>query len=149
MSTNTASPIGESLHRLLHAYKRAMREEYEAADIGLTVSHARVLKGIDRLEDGTAQHIADRMRQNKGRIARLIKDLVGQGLVERRPHPDDSRSQQLSLTQTGHDMRARIAAIEAQAAARMAGGLPADDVHRFIDLADTMIANLEQSQDRI
>lgn len=144
---NTALPIGESLHRLLHAYKRAMREEYEAADIGLTVSHARVLKGVAGSENGTAQRIADRMRQNKGRIARLIKDLVDEGLVARRPHPDDSRSQQLTLTEAGRDMRARIAAIEAQAAARMADGLPERDVLRFIDLAEAMIANLEQSQD--
>jgi len=144
---NTTPVIGETLHRLLHAYKRAMREEYDAADIDLTVSHIRVLKGIAGLREGTAQNIADRMRQDKGRIARLIKDLADEGLIERRPHPTDSRSQQLALTPTGRDMRQRIATIEARAGARMAEGLPEADIHRFIELAEAMIANLEHTQD--
>ncbi|GAB3673947.1 MarR family winged helix-turn-helix transcriptional regulator [Salinisphaera aquimarina] len=143
----TTPAIGETLHRLLHAYKRAMREEYDAADIGLTVSHIRVLKGIAGLREGTAQTIANRMRQDKGRIARLIKDLADEGFIARRPHPTDSRSQQLALTPAGREIRQRIAMIEARAGARMADGLLEADIHRFIELAESMIANLEQSQD--
>ncbi len=140
------SPAGETLHRLLHAYKRAMREGYAAADIALTIGEIRVLKGIAHHRHGTAQHIADRMRQDKGRIARLIKRLVADGLVVRQPHPDDSRSQLLELTEPGQELADRIAAIEARAGARMAGGLSAADLARFTELAEAMIANLEHSQ---
>ncbi|MGB7756088.1 MAG: MarR family winged helix-turn-helix transcriptional regulator [Salinisphaera sp.] len=143
------SPAGETLHRLLHAYKRAMREGYAAADIALTIGEIRVLKGIAHHRHGTAQHIADRMRQDKGRIARLIKRLVADGLVVRQPHPDDSRSQQLELTEPGQELANRIAAVEARAGARMAGGLSAADLARFTELAEAMIANLEHSQDDV
>lgn len=142
------SPTGETLHRLLHAYKRAMRDGYAAADIDLTVSQIRVLKGIARQNQGTAQNIADRMRQDKGRIAKLIKSLVADGLVARQPHPDDSRSQQLVLTAAGQELAAQIATVEARAGARMAGSLSAADLARFTDLAEAMIANLEQPGDR-
>lgn len=141
---NSTPVIGETLHRLLHAYKRAMRDGYAEADIGLTVSHIRVLKGIASLGDGTAQNLADRMRQDKGRVARLIKDLAAEGLIARTPHPNDSRSRQIALTAAGREMRQRIAAIEARAGARMADGLSADDLNHFTALAESMIANLEQ-----
>ncbi|MGN8159817.1 MarR family winged helix-turn-helix transcriptional regulator [Salinisphaera sp. SWV1] len=142
------SPTGETLHRLLHAYKRAMRDGYAAADIDLTVGEIRVLKGIARSRHGTARHIAERMRQDKGRIARLIKGLVTAGLVVRQPHPDDNRSQQLELTDAGRELAARIASVEARAGARMAGGLSDTDLARFTDLAEAMITNLEHAQDR-
>ena len=141
------SPTGETLHRLLHAYKRAMRDGYAEAGIERTVGEIRVLKGIARNRHGTAQHIADRMRQDKGRIARLIKRLVADGLVVRQPHPDDSRSQQLELTAAGRVLADRIATVEARAGTRMAGGLSEADLARFTELADTLIANLEHSQD--
>ena len=35
------TPIGETLHRLLHAYKRAMRDGYTTAGIELTVSSGK------------------------------------------------------------------------------------------------------------
>lgn len=140
----TLPAVGETLHRLLHAYKRAMREEYDAADIGLTVSHMRVLKGVAGLPDATAQAIADRMRQDKGRIARLLKDLADHGLIERCPHPQDNRSRQLVLTPAGRAMREHLAQIERRAGARLAADLPAEDLQRFTQLAETMITNLEQ-----
>src|SRR5690625_598105 len=139
-------PIGETLHKLLHAYKHAMRQGYIEAGIELNVSQIRVLKGIARLHDGTAQNIADRMHQDKSRIARLIKDLAANGLVIREPHPVDQRSRQLRLTDKGRDLLDRIVGIDARAGARMAGGLPETDMQRFIDLAEAMMANLEQSR---
>lgn len=140
--------VGETLHRLLHAYKRAMREGYSAADLEWSVSHIRVLKGIARQADASAQHIAERMRQDKGRIARLIKDLERDGLVERHPHPDDSRRRQLRLTANGRAITGKIATVEAQAGARMATGLTGTDIHHFIELAETMIANLDRTENR-
>lgn len=142
----TSPVVGETLHRLLHAYKRAMREGYRAADIDWTVSHIRVLKGIAQPKDASAQQIAARMRQDKGRIARLIKDLEGEGLVDRRPHPDDSRRRQLRLTPAGQTIAKRIAHVEAEAGARMAGGLSDAEIARFTALAESMIANLDRME---
>ena len=140
------TPIGETLHRLLHAYKRAMRDGYTTAGIELTVAQIRMIKGIARDPDASAQDIATRTRQDKGHIARLIKDLEGENLVMRRTHPSDSRYRQLQLTTAGRALAERIAEVEAEAGARMAGQLPANDIERFIDIAEAMIAHLESSK---
>lgn len=135
--------IGESLHQLLHAYKRSLREGYAAAGIELTVAEIRVLKGIARASDCTAQTIAERMLQDKGRIARLIKSLQSAGLVDRQPHPEDSRSRRLSLTPGGKALSRRIADIETEAGQRMGAGLAEDELTHFIGLANAMAANLD------
>ena len=136
------TPIGETLHRLLHAYKRALRDGYDAAGIELTVAQIRMIKGIARDPNASAQDIARRTRQDKGHIARLIRDLEGLALVTRRPHPQDSRYRQLLLTDAGRALAERIAEVEAEAGAGMAGQLSAHDIERFIDLAEAMITNL-------
>ncbi|ERJ20049.1 transcriptional regulator [Salinisphaera shabanensis T35B1] len=140
------TPIGETLHRLLHAYKRAMRDGYTTAGIELTGAQIRMIKGIASDPDASAQAIAKRTRQDKGHIARLIKDLEGEDLITRRPHPSDSRYRQLKLTAAGHALATRIAEVEAEAGARMARHLPDPDIERFVELAEAMIANLESSE---
>lgn len=154
LSTNTtnmvatrAAPIGETLHRLLHAYKRAMQQGYIEAGIDLNVSQIRVLKSISGSRERTAQDIAGRMRQDKSRIARLLKRLATDGLITREPHPDDHRSQQLRLTNQGRALLDHISAIDARAGVRMAGHLSDSDMRRFIALAESMMANLEQSKE--
>lgn len=142
-------PVGETLHGLMHAYKRALREGYTEAHIGLSVSQIRVLKGVARLQNGTAQNIADRMRQDKGRIARLIKSLAADGLIIREPHPEDSRSRWLRLSGKGQELMDYIAVVEARAGARMAHGLSQADMQRFTELAEFMITNLEQPKERL
>ncbi|WP_423822495.1 MarR family transcriptional regulator [Salinisphaera sp. SPP-AMP-43] len=141
-----ATAIGESLHRLLHAYKRALREGYAAAGIELTVSEIRVLKSIARAAQCTAQTIAERMLQDKARIARLIKSLQSAGLIDRQPHPADSRSQQLTLTVAGERLYRRIVDIETEAGQRMGAGLSENELTHFIGLANAMAANLDQRE---
>ncbi|MES1952489.1 transcriptional regulator [Salinisphaera sp. S4-8] len=137
------SPIGETLHQLLHAYKRAMRDGYATAGIELSVAQIRMIKGIASHPGTSAQDISARARQDKGHIARLIKDLESEGLLTRYPHPQDSRYRQLELTPAGSTMAERIRTVEAEAGARMARALPETDIKRFVELAEAMIVNLE------
>lgn len=136
--------IGDALHRLLHAYKRAMRESHAESGIELPIMHIRALKGIARVPNCTAQTIADRMRRDKAQIARAIKDLIADSLIQRHPHPDDQRSQCLRLTPTGQALVERIARNEIQAGLRMAEGLSDAQMQDFVRLAEAMSVNLEQ-----
>ncbi|WP_353110574.1 MarR family winged helix-turn-helix transcriptional regulator [Salinisphaera dokdonensis] len=138
--------IGESLHRLLHAYRRAMREGHAAAGIELPVTHIRALKGVAHSRSCSAQTIAGALRLDKGQISRLIKDLRTDGLIEQRPDPDDSRSRRLSLTAEGTAMVERITVVEAKAGERMAAGLDDAQLRDFVRLADVMAANLEDQE---
>ena len=44
----SAISLGETLHRLVHAYKKQLRADIAAQQIELPVTHIRALKGICR-----------------------------------------------------------------------------------------------------
>ncbi|WP_417812272.1 MarR family winged helix-turn-helix transcriptional regulator [Thalassospira alkalitolerans] len=139
---NTHVP-GETLHRLIHAYKRAMREGLAAADMPLPVSHMRTLKWIAKTPGVTAQYIAAATGQDKGRITRLIKELEDKNLIERRPHPEDRRSQTLHLTREGDALVDNFKTVETKVRTRMAGNLSQSQIQDFNRVASLMADNLE------
>lgn len=139
--------IGESLHRLLHAYKRALRQAYQEAGLNLAISQIRSLKVIHHAQEHnlicTPQTIADRLQRDKAQITRLTKDLLEQELIAKQAHPEDRRSQILTLTEKGSSVFRTMRQIEKLAGNRMAQGLNVDEISEFIRLADAMSENLE------
>ncbi len=145
----TDIPLGEALHRLLHAYKRAMGLAYRDLGIELAISQIRALKMIGHYQhsaDGpcTAQAIALRLARDKAQIARLIKDLLSAELIEKRSNPDDGRSQLLLLTPAGEEKLKQIRTAEQYAGQRMAAGLSQEELASFVRLSDTLTANLAE-----
>lgn len=141
-------PIGEALHRLLHAYRRAMRQSYQDAGIALAVSHIRSLKVIHHHqqlpeEPCTAQVIATSLERDKAQIARVVRDLLEDNLIEKHHHPSDRRSQILQLTEKGEATLIHIGEAERQASLRMARGLNEDEMEMFVRLAGAMTDNLK------
>ncbi|HEX7338986.1 MAG TPA: MarR family winged helix-turn-helix transcriptional regulator [Rhodanobacteraceae bacterium] len=142
----TTSSPGDALHRLLHAYKRAMRDAYAAAGIELPGSHVRVMKAICHLPQCSAHDIVARMRRDKAQITRIVQDLHAAGLIRRHPDPADKRRQILTPTAAGKRMRERITAAEHDAGKRMLHGLPPASVTQFVRLAEAMAANLDSPE---
>ncbi|MCM2129372.1 MarR family winged helix-turn-helix transcriptional regulator [Larsenimonas rhizosphaerae] len=138
----TSDTLGDALHRLLHAYKRALRQAYNDAGLTLTVSHIRLLKGIHHQPGSTINALAERSRRDKAQITRLLHGLIAEGLIEKSPHPEDRRSQQVHPTDSGRAMIAAVQQAETVAAERMSAGLPASDIALFTRLAVTMTDNL-------
>lgn len=134
---------GETLHRLVHAYRRAMRDALDAAGMPLPISHLRMLKWIAKTPDITAQQIAAHTAQDKGRITRLVKELEDKNLIERHPHPQDRRSQTLHLTENGHAIMNSIKQVETGVRSRMARGMTPQQIRDFNAIAALMAANLE------
>lgn len=141
------SAPGDALHRLLHAYKRAMREAYRAAGIDLPGSHVRAMKGVGYLPRCTVQAIAERMQRDKSQIARVVKELRAAGLVRSRTDPDDARSRLLAPTAAGQRLLERVAGAEREAGERMVRGLPTEAVDGFVRLAEAMAANLDTPEE--
>jgi len=134
--------VGESVHLLMHAYKRALRQAYAEAELNLTVSHIRTLKAIRSLTPCTAQHIAQKTQRDKAQITRLLSDLLDEAIITRSPHPEDRRSQILSLTEHGRSILARVDACEDAAHERLSSGMTPADLDAFLRLSRLMIANL-------
>jgi DNA-binding MarR family transcriptional regulator len=76
---------------------------------GLSVPEWRLIAVIAE-EDGTTQQlIARRTRMDKVSVSRASIALTGRGLIERRPHVSDRRSQSVHLTKSGRELYAAVA----------------------------------------
>lgn len=143
----TMPSAGDALFGLLHVYKRTLRERYLQADISLTLSHVRVLKAIGRAEGVTPSEIATQLLQDKGLVTRVVRELEREVLIERCPHPTDSRAAHLHLTDKGRAMAARIDAIDAALDAQMTAGLENHQASAFIHTLNVMANHLEAPQE--
>ena len=140
----TDATLGETLHRLLHAYRRALRQAYERGNVGLAVSHIRTLKTVACVPDCTAQAIVARTDLDKAQITRTLNELSAAELIEKHEHPSDGRSSVIVLTPSGKTLVRRIKKLETQAGVQMAHGLAPDELAEFVRLANRMLDNLSE-----
>lgn len=121
------------LIRSVDGYRRRLAQQY-----GLSVTELRALSQIAESADATPRHLAEQLDLTSGSVTGLLDRLEGAGLVHRRPHPQDRRSVQVELTESG---RATMAVVYARFQTSLlvaAEGLPAESVaavNRFIELA--------------
>jgi len=77
--------------------RRRLREEF-----AITLPRFDLLAQLDRAPKGmTLGELSQRMMVSNGNVTGLVDRLVEQGLIERRPSPNDRRAQLVSLTAAG------------------------------------------------
>jgi DNA-binding MarR family transcriptional regulator len=76
---------------------------------GLSIPEWRLVAVLGEDEGFTQQQIGRRTRMDKVTVSRATIALVERGLVERKPHARDRRSQSLHLTGAGHDLYDQVA----------------------------------------
>jgi DNA-binding MarR family transcriptional regulator len=86
----------------------AVASSYQAL-FGLTIPEWRLIAVIAEDEGITQQQVGRRTRMDKVTVSRATIALVDRGLVERKPHATDRRSQSLHLTRAGHDLYDQVA----------------------------------------
>lgn len=77
-----------------------------ATDHGITVTMGFVLLNISRDSGTPATKIAPLLGMEPRSLTRLIKKMEEEGLVERRPDPEDRRSVRIFLTDKGFEKKA-------------------------------------------
>jgi DNA-binding MarR family transcriptional regulator len=99
----------ELAHELRETVGRLVRRL--RAELGSSTGHSSVLSRLDREGPASVSDLAaaDRMRPQS--MAPVVRDLEQDGLVSRRPDPDDGRRALVDLTPAGrealHTLRAR------------------------------------------
>ncbi|MFB2802156.1 MarR family winged helix-turn-helix transcriptional regulator [Shewanella seohaensis] len=142
MSTTS---LGETLHRLVHAYKKQLRADIASQQIELPVTHIRVLKGICRHPEVTAQSIALRMQRDKAQITRVLNELQQAGYILKVDNPKDGRSQLLRPTAQGEQLMTQIIAAEKATVAHMTQALDQDEIAVFIRIANQISDSVAES----
>jgi DNA-binding MarR family transcriptional regulator len=128
----------------MHAYKNLLREGIRDQKIELPVTHIRVLKGVCRSPESTAQSIAQLMQRDKAQITRALNDLIGAGLILKLDNPLDRRSHLLTPTPEGKKVMTRLDAVEDWAVKQLTRDLKADDLAFFLQVSNTMADSVEQ-----
>jgi DNA-binding MarR family transcriptional regulator len=142
-SKPSGNSLGDALHHLVHSYKSSLREAIRAQAIALPITHIRVLKGVCRNPECTAQSIGNRMQRDKAQITRVLKELLDEGLIIKVDNPADRRSQLLRPTAQGEAVMAQLSELENQTIARMTQNLTDDEVASFMRIAKVMAGNLK------
>lgn len=137
--------LSETLHTLVHAYKKQLRSDIAAQEINLPVTHIRALKGICRNPESTAQSIALRMQRDKAQITRVLNELQQSGLITKVDNPKDGRSQLLRPTAEGEKIMRQVNISERKTVAHMTQALSLDEVDTFIQLANRISKSVDET----
>lgn len=88
--------------------------ESRFAPVGLTDTKAKILGALAHRPDLTARDLLPWTEIEPASLTEVLQSLERDGLIERKPHPKDRRSIQLSLTDAGYAAQRRsLEALEA------------------------------------
>jgi DNA-binding MarR family transcriptional regulator len=103
---------------------------------GLSIPEWRVVAVIAEDEGMTQQQVGRRTRMDKVTVSRATIGLVDRGLVERRPHANDRRSQSLHLSANGRDLYAQVAPKALELERRIFASFDPKEVAAFSDMLE-------------
>jgi DNA-binding MarR family transcriptional regulator len=129
----------ESLFRAQVSVLRQLNVEFPSAE--LSFNEYDVLFNLST-QPGRRLRIRDLNRfllLTQPSVSRLVDRLVQGGLVTKENDPDDGRGTIVTLTDEGHTLYRRVAAVHAKSISnRVGGALDADEMRQLIVLTDKL-----------
>jgi DNA-binding MarR family transcriptional regulator len=118
------SEASEAFVSLFGSMRQAMRQQLQSNGGTATAPMLlRMLQLCQRHPGITQQGLAQLTGRDKGQVARLVKELVDEGLLSREAHPDDRRSHRLQPTSAGLEAVKRFEIADAAVAELIFGEL--------------------------
>ncbi|MAZ33763.1 MAG: MarR family transcriptional regulator [Thalassospira sp.] len=129
---------------LMKDVARLMRRNFmrHAGDFGLTQAQMQAMAYVARKEGIRQVTLAEMLEIQPITTARLIDKLVEEGLVERRPDPDDRRAVQLYVTAKATELLERIMVVAASAREEAMIGITPEMQEMLISVLGKMHENL-------
>ncbi|GAA4205699.1 MarR family winged helix-turn-helix transcriptional regulator [Actinocatenispora rupis] len=93
---------------LIHRFTQRLDGHVRRVAEELEMTPSQVIAVRELSEPITARELANRMSCEPSNVTFVLDRLERQGLVERRPHPDDRRAKQIVLTPAGRRRRTRV-----------------------------------------
>ncbi len=142
MSEDIKSLVQESILQVMFGFRSTIMKNFRALSASITPMHVMSLRIINKNTDCTSQHIADFLKRDKAQIARLIKELISQGLIVSHACPTDKRSRLLELTPAGQSVMQELQLAEKAAVNQMIKGLTEQELQQFLQVTSKMGENL-------
>lgn len=129
---------------LLETLLRAMRElrrhyDVSAQEVGLTMSRARVVSALARMEGATQTELAAELGVEAPTLKRQLDALEAAGFIERRGLSGDARKRALHLTDRARS--SRISRFTDRVRADVLAGIPPEDQRRAREVLERICAN--------
>jgi len=129
----------EALFRTQVSILRDINAEFPSEQ--LTIVEYDVLFNLSKLPARSARprDLTPLLLLSQPSVSRMIDRLVERGLVTKRPDPEDGRGIVVTLTEAGHELFRRVAAIHSTAIAKRFGDrLSDEELAQLIDLCDRL-----------
>src|SRR5215469_9567984 len=126
--------------RLLRTYA-----DHEARRFGMTRAKWAVLAWLDWFEGLKQAELAEMLDLQPITLTRLLDGLADNGLIERRPDPDDRRAKRLFLTPAARPLLERLTALGEELMATALAGLAPSDIDALLGRLTTVKDNLRQA----
>ncbi|MFI5010784.1 MAG: MarR family winged helix-turn-helix transcriptional regulator [Hyphomicrobiales bacterium] len=102
---------------------------------GTTLPRFDLMAQLERAHGGmTLNEVSKRMMVTNGNVTGLVERLVAEGLVDRRPAPNDRRAQVVRLTPKGRQIFQRMATAHGEWLAALFAGLDEDEIAKMMAL---------------
>ncbi|MEF1323725.1 MarR family transcriptional regulator [Vibrio owensii] len=134
----------DNLFHLVHVLKRQLHEQIEQLELPIAPMHVRVIKIISKQSPCTAMDVVNFLNRDKAQVTRLIKTLIEEGFIEKRPNPEDKRSQCLLTTEKGNEVLAKIKAVDAEIFQKMTSNVSEEELEAFQVVAGKLAENLSK-----
>jgi MarR family transcriptional regulator for hemolysin len=126
--------------RLLRTYA-----DHAARRFGMTRAKWAVLARLDRFEGLKQTELAEMLDLQPITLTRLLDGLADNGLIERRPDPDDRRAKRLYLTPSARPLLERLTDLGEDLMATALAGLDAAEVEAVLGNLTTVKENLRKA----
>ena len=139
---NLSHEFGLRLVQMAHRWRRVLDERLRPT--GLSQSSWRTLFHLAHMGDGILQKdLAVAIGIEGPSLVRLLDNLESDGLIERRPAPNDRRGKTLHLTALGHTRHRELKVIADEVRTQLLEGTSAADLRICLEVFDRVRANAE------
>jgi DNA-binding MarR family transcriptional regulator len=132
---------------LVRAYNKMHRHSMEHLKCSqMTTARFDVLAHLSAAPGISQQELSDRLLVTKGNTCTLLDKMAAQGLVERRPDPDDRRSYCLYLTEEGQKLAETLIPSHEEFIAEHMSALSDEEQRALLALLGDLDRSLERHQ---
>ena len=119
---------------LLNDVARMLRTyaDHKAGQFGITRAQWTVLARLDRFEGLKQSELAEMLDLQPITLTRLLDRLCANGLIERRPDPNDRRANRLYLKPAAKPLLGRLSELGADMMEIVLDGLPTGSIERML-----------------
>jgi DNA-binding MarR family transcriptional regulator len=123
---------GQLFFRLWRASHTRVAEALQT--IALTPALFALLNVLGVREGAIQQELGSAMGIDRSTMVSLVDDLEAAGLAERRPHPNDRRAREISITPNGRRLLEQARRMARQVEDEVLGGLTAEERRQLLTL---------------